>query len=227
MDKKLSLKLLIDTKSNRVLFAEAGKEVVDFLFSLLALPIGTIIKLLSKEEMKGSIGDLYSSLQQLDESYLLSSEKKHSLLNPPVVSTPISKTNTLFLPAPPVTIKKFYRCSYDGSLYVTDKFGTICPSCKRTSGTMNQEVQYVAGKTGEEGGELGVVKGVVTYSIMDDLSVEPMSTISSITLLNKFQIKDLSSLQERNVELGMEEGLKLLKASLESKNVLTAVFVNP
>ncbi|KAJ3693823.1 hypothetical protein LUZ60_009303 [Juncus effusus] len=227
MDNKLSLKLLIDTKFNRVLFAEAGKEVIDFLFSLLALPVGTIIKLLSKEQMVGSIGGLYSSLEHLEESYLLSTSKKSSLLNPPVFSTPISKNTLLLPPASPVTSKKFYRCSntyINHVSYVTDIYGTVCPNC---TSKMTTEMKYVGLKKEEEkeeGGE-GFVRGVVTYSIMDDLSVVPMSTISSITILNKFQIKDLGSLQENTVSTGIDEGMKLLKASLESKNVLITVFL--
>jgi hypothetical protein len=44
---KLTLKLLVDTKEQRVLYAEARKDVVDFLFSLLTLPVGTVVKILS------------------------------------------------------------------------------------------------------------------------------------------------------------------------------------
>ncbi|MCI57632.1 DUF674 family protein, partial [Trifolium medium] len=33
--KKVTLKLLIDTKNEKVLFAEANKAVIDFLFNLL------------------------------------------------------------------------------------------------------------------------------------------------------------------------------------------------
>ncbi|CAL1381859.1 unnamed protein product [Linum trigynum] len=40
----------------------------------------------------------------------------------------------------------------------------------------------------------GLVKGVVTYMVMDNLEVMPMSTISSIALLNKFNITELGSL---------------------------------
>ncbi|KAK7821158.1 hypothetical protein CFP56_037931 [Quercus suber] len=61
--------------------------------------------------------------------------------------------------------------------------------------------------------------------IVDDLEVKPMSTISRITLLNKFYVKQLGDLEEKVVQLGMEEGVKLLKASLQSKNVLTDVFL--
>ncbi|KAM7494950.1 hypothetical protein LguiB_029559 [Lonicera macranthoides] len=60
---------------------------------------------------------------------------------------------------------------------------------------------------------------------MDDLVVKPMSTLSSITLLNKFNIKEVGGLEEKVVNLGMDEGLKLLKTSLQSKMVLTNMFL--
>ena len=37
-DSKVSMKLSIDTQGKRVLFAEAGKDCVDFLFHILSLP---------------------------------------------------------------------------------------------------------------------------------------------------------------------------------------------
>ncbi|KAJ7975861.1 DUF674 family protein [Quillaja saponaria] len=94
---------------------------------------------------------------------------------------------------------------------------------------MNIDVQYVAGKVAAQGSsgssEGGFVKGVLTYMVMDDLTVIPMSTISSITLLNKFNVKEVGALQEKIVHLGMPEGVKLLKASLQCKTALTSVFL--
>ncbi|CAI0625993.1 unnamed protein product [Linum tenue] len=46
--RKVTLKLLINKKTKKVLFAEAGKDFVDFLFTLLSFPLGTVIKLLSR-----------------------------------------------------------------------------------------------------------------------------------------------------------------------------------
>ncbi|XP_066381454.1 uncharacterized protein [Miscanthus floridulus] len=108
----LSMKLLVDTNAGRVLYAEASKGVVDFLFSLLTLPVGT-----------------------------------------------------------------------------------------------------------------GFVQGLVTYTVMDDLKVTPMSTISGITLLNTFGITDIGTLKEKTVQLGYEEGLEILRVALQSKTVLTDVFL--
>ena len=81
----LSMKLLVDTAARRVLFAEANKDVVDYLFSILALPIGTAIKLLGKEGtggVGGSTGSLYASVEKLDRAYLESAAAKAVLLGP-------------------------------------------------------------------------------------------------------------------------------------------------
>jgi hypothetical protein len=70
----------------------------------------------------------------------------------------------------------------------------------------------------------GYVKGVVTYLVMDDLTIEPMSTISAIMLLKKFKVADCSALEELTVDLGHKESVLLLKAALESTTALTDVF---
>ncbi|KAJ6333714.1 hypothetical protein OIU77_009567 [Salix suchowensis] len=78
----MSLKLLIDSKHNKVVFAEAGKDFVDFLLNLLSLPLGTVIQLITKSAMTGCIPNLYGSLENLDESYLQPNQNKDSLLKP-------------------------------------------------------------------------------------------------------------------------------------------------
>ncbi|XP_039808287.1 uncharacterized protein LOC120672062 [Panicum virgatum] len=97
----LNMKLLVDTKAQRVLFAEASKEVVDFLFSLLALPVATAVKLLGEESMVGCVGNLYASIGLLDDAYVLSGASRESLLRPTVPSPSASTGCSLFgLPAP-------------------------------------------------------------------------------------------------------------------------------
>ncbi|KAJ4768573.1 hypothetical protein LUZ62_078948 [Rhynchospora pubera] len=232
---KLKLKLLIQKKTQKVLFAEAGKDVVDLLFSLLAMPIGSVIKLITKESMAGSLGATYGSLEQLDDTYFVSSQTKSQLLHP--ASSKAVPTNSLLLSAtdaPDEAEKKYYRCSgqynsYSKSQiyhdYVTDVYGSPCPLCQKM---MTVQLEYTAGlvvKEKEAKEEKGIVKGVATFTIMDDLSVVSTSTISNITLLNQFGVSELSSLEARTVYLGLQEGLGLLKASLQSKTVLTDVFL--
>ncbi|CAK9176521.1 unnamed protein product [Ilex paraguariensis] len=224
---KVTLKLLIDTQSHKVLFAEAGKEFVDFLFTLLFLPVGTVIKLLTKQSMVGSIGNLYDSIENLSEIYMQPNQDKNSLLNP---QTFAAKASILLLDVVPVAQnKKFYRCSNYSCTHfsITDVPRIACPSCHYS---MSSEVSFVGRAVAKDKKEAasdqgGYVKGVVTYMVADDLVVQPMSTISCITLLNKFNVKEVGALEERVVDLGMTEGSKLLKASLQSKSVLTSVFL--
>ncbi|XWS66054.1 hypothetical protein CRYUN_Cryun05aG0167500 [Craigia yunnanensis] len=73
--------------------------------------------------------------------------------------------------------------------------------------------------------EAGVVKGVATYIVTDDLSVMPMSTVSGVALLNKCNDKDFIVLEERRVDFSVNEGVQMSKASLHSKTALTDVFI--
>ncbi|GAV77076.1 DUF674 domain-containing protein [Cephalotus follicularis] len=228
----IRLKLLIDSKSRRVLFAEASKDFVDFLFNLLSLPVGTVIRLLTKKGMVGCLGNLYDSIEKLTDTYMQPNLKKDALLNPKIPNTHLS-VPLLLPPSIKSSTRKFYKCAYYNNYYsncgayVADDPRAICPDCKTV---MSCEASYVAppvediASSSKEG---GFVKGVVTYMLMDDLVVIPMSTISSITMLKKFNIKDVGVLEEKVVNFGMGEGVKLLKASLQSKTVLTDVFLGP
>ncbi|PAN32309.1 hypothetical protein PAHAL_5G477100 [Panicum hallii] len=228
----LSVKLLIDRKAQRVLFAEAGKDVVDFLFSLLALPVATAVKLVGEGSVAGSVGNLYASVDRLDSTYVQPGAAKDSLLRPAVLSAAAAGSSLLCLPAPPSgQPKSFYRCSYLQTStcyhYVTDASGTSCPQCGKK---MTAVVQYVPPAQKQEqdvytGATKGFVQGIVTYTVLDNLTVTPMSTISGITLLNTFTVRDLADLQERTAQLGYNEGLAILKASLQSNTVLTDVFL--
>ena len=259
----LSMKLLVDTKAQRVLYAEAGKDVVDFLFSLLTLPVGTVVKILSKDAMAGSVGNLYGSVEKLDETYVRSAGVKAALLSP----TGGCAGKLLQLPeAPQPPRTQLYRCDERGYTKCFDtvsrSYGTPCQHC--CDGRMTVPVQIVGSTTGSGDDAAanaaaalagaGFVQGIVTYTVMDDLKVAPMSTISGITLLNTFGVTDIGTLQEKTVPLGYEEvtiytvrdfssfsllfppnavhsndvllqGLEILRVALQSKTVLTDVFL--
>ncbi|XP_031096477.1 uncharacterized protein LOC116000527 [Ipomoea triloba] len=230
----VSLKLLIDSKARRVLFAEADKSFVDFLFHLLSFPLGSVIKLVSENSMVGSLGNLYSSIQNLSDTYLQPDANRDVLLNPK--APPILSSDVPLLPAgddvsPPSDTGAVYACT-QGCEYYSDDSESICPKCVKAS--IKCLMKYVAPvKTATTGGSTrdgsgscsGFVKGVVTYMVMDDLKVMPHSTISTINVLNQYDIKDFGSLEVKVVPLGVDEGLKVLKASLQTKSVLTTVFL--
>ncbi|KAJ0962344.1 hypothetical protein J5N97_030172 [Dioscorea zingiberensis] len=192
--------------------------------------------------MVGSIGSIYSSLESLDLTYMKPNRDKKTLLNPKGGQN--SQDHNFLLPAAPSPPKhnRYFRCHPSGeysssygscSMYFTDAYGGSCPCCKRQMMTEMKRVDYgellaISNKEVVGGEQEGAsyVKGVITYTVMDDLSVMPMSTISTISMLNKFGVKNVNLLKEENVSLGLDKALKLLKASFESKTVLTDVFLN-
>jgi hypothetical protein len=191
----LSTKLIIDSKSEGVLFSEAGKDVVDFLFSMLALPAATAVKLLGAESMAGSFGSLYSSVEKLDSTYLLPGASKDALLRPTAVTT----NSSLLLPAPASEQPKtFYRCDNTYSscrTYITDVYGKACPQCghqmTKASLYLTSAGSGGSGAVTPQSTGKGFVQGIVTYTVLDDLTVSPMSATSSITLLNAFTVTDV------------------------------------
>ncbi|KAL9231412.1 hypothetical protein vseg_006644 [Gypsophila vaccaria] len=223
---KVSLKLLVDTQSKKVLFAEAGKQFVDFLFHLMSLPVGTIVKLLNAKNMVGSLGTLYKSIESLNSEYFQANLNKDVILKPiSAANVPLLSAEHTGVPAAE-TVDGVYKCSCN-CYYITECRGTKCPNC---GNAMRSVVSWVkppssdgVGSTSDGTG--GYVKGVVTYMVMDNLEVKPMSTISGITLINTFHVKDVSALVEKEVEVGLKEGIAMLKASLETKAVLTSVFM--
>ncbi|RLN22796.1 uncharacterized protein C2845_PM07G01280 [Panicum miliaceum] len=236
----LKMKLLIDTKANRVVFAEADKDVVDFLFSLLALPVAAIVEMLVlwRMSMPGSFRNLYASVTMLDSTYVQPGADMAELRYPTVAPSAASTSlGSLLLPPPSsVQPKSFYRCDSSNCYhrYVTDTRGTRCPTC---GCNMTVRLEYISPAIDDGTGQnvkkasytepagKGFVKGVVTYTVRDDLTVTPMSTISSITMLNTTAVADFAALQEKTVRLGYTECLAIVKASLQSKTVLTDVFL--
>ncbi|CAN1234185.1 hypothetical protein LINPERPRIM_LOCUS4139 [Linum perenne] len=155
-ESQVSLKLLIDKQTRKLVYGEAGKEFVDFLLTILSLPLGTVTMLLSKNNMVGclaSLGSLYQSIENLNDTYIIQS--KSSILNPEALYSPTKNT----------------------TLLSTD---------------------------GQEG---GFVKGAVIYMIMDNLEVKPMSTVSIVATLNKFNIKDVGALEEKVIRVSSVEVL--------------------
>ncbi|KAK9913413.1 hypothetical protein M0R45_037231 [Rubus argutus] len=195
--KTISVKLLVDKRSQKVVFAEAGKDFVDFLFALLSFPPSKILN------------DMYVQPNFNRDTLLKSKE-------------PAGVPNNLGLLTNVETPKVIYQCSRRGysdqHTYVSEEPNVKCPACS----TMLTRTSYVS-PPGTINAE-GIVKGVVTYIIKDDLEVKPNFTIATILQLERFNVKCMCDLEEKVVDVGMDEGVKLLKESLQSKSVLTNVF---
>ncbi|XBI25853.1 hypothetical protein VPH35_050695 [Triticum aestivum] len=195
---ELSMKLLIEGKSQKVCFAEAGSEFVD-----------TVTTLLTQDRMSGSIGNVLGSMEKLDASY-----KSNELpLSPAVAPATLSRlqqllgvqlgnanspTTTTTPTAGTDVCSKFFSAASD----------SVCPGCSRPMDTCKGHILVEAKEPAAT-----MTPAQPTYTVGDDLSVAPASNV------------DLSTLQERTVKIGKEEALAILAASLTSKTVLTDVFL--
>ncbi|GLJ10627.1 hypothetical protein SUGI_0132030 [Cryptomeria japonica] len=237
----MNVRFMINTRTQRIVYAEAGKEFVDFLFSFLSMPIGSILKLLYALESNrkiGSVSNLYDSMEKLSSLFLITD--KSQLLDPKFI-TPYFN-NSLSIEG-----GNYYVCSYligrgasaswgyydHGGMNTTHNMSTsntdICICGKpidhlvqlrqntNTSGSSSQTA-------GQAQGNSGYVKEMLTFIITDDLKIKGSSTITTITLLNQLSIKDLTDLEERTAIVDRNKALEILEASLISTTVLNDVF---
>ncbi|MBA0841591.1 hypothetical protein Goarm_004075 [Gossypium armourianum] len=166
--KTVSLKLLVDSMSQRVLFAEAGKDFVDF--------------------------------PRDYERYLHSANSKDTLLKP-IASIKAAIVPPLLPTTESSKSIEIYRCrnTYHRStcsLHVEGDYKSIFLAMMLWTKLQPLVNPQKKDSSTDEG---GYVKGVITYMIMDDLVVRPMPSISCITLLNKFNIKDIGVLEENTL----------------------------
>lgn len=215
---KVKLKLMIDKPANKVLFAEAEKDFVDILFNLLYMPFGSVIRLLRNAGMVGCTGNPCQSLENLREALVIPNQNKVELLKPLLKW---EKESALLQPqaCPQPMERKFYACQ-NRHHCVTNQIDTPCPQCCGYS--LRSELRQVNMVLDSE---CGIVKKSVAFTVSDDLSVTPGSMISGIGPL-KGKLKDaIGALEERVVDIGPDEVLELLKASLQTNEALSTVFL--
>jgi hypothetical protein len=205
---EISLKVFMDKKGRRVLFAEADKKFVDFLLSIFTLPVGVVARLLKERGgMVGSLPSLYQSIEDMSVTHIKPDKSKRFLLEPKVMVCP---KVPLLLPNIASTFRQLYRCSNTSKFntcinYVTDVDRTICPYCHHQ---MNQIVTLIDPPSTireSSSSKDGYVKGTVTYMVMDDLEVKPSSPTTLVSLFDKFNVKNIDDIEERVVDVGMDE----------------------
>jgi hypothetical protein len=215
---KVSLKLVVDKKKKRLLFAEAEKNFVDFLFSIFSLPVGMVTRLLKEEGMVGCLPSLYKSVENLSDACFQPDRNKDFLLKPRVVIPGLKAP--LLLPN-----DELFTCRKNSE--------TMC-SNRGCSAYRIREINYKQGEwscsscndfmnnISKEG---GYVKGMVSYMVMDDLEVKPMSTNAGITLLREFNVKAAGDIEEKVVYLGMDEVCHSLTPLLFKYQMLLFFFL--
>eukprot|EP00253_Pinus_taeda_P013821 PITA_13821 len=248
----ITIKLMVSKRSGKIMYAEAGKDFVDLLFSFLVLPSGAIAKhaLVSKDNKEKDdtrvccITNLYKSVESLSPSFMKGD--KAVLLDPKVFSATYTSDTLNIKSSAPAPASKYYVCprtgnnsgisnrygmlkyatAYGGTHGLSTQNGTVnCSSC---GNTINCEVKLEdnpLAATKDSVRPTGYVKKTVTFFITDDLSVIPSgSTATIVQLWNKLDVKEPTELEEQNVPVGPNEVTGLLKAAMVHNTALNAVF---
>ncbi|KAG6416977.1 hypothetical protein SASPL_124418 [Salvia splendens] len=111
---KMSLKVVIQKSTGKLLYAQGKEDFLDFLFSFLHIPFGGIEHLLAGKTCIKAIDNLYQSTTDLtDCKYFRSPDTKNRLIKPNVVHGCISDNYILPLTQEtlPDEYRKFFRYS--------------------------------------------------------------------------------------------------------------------
>ncbi|TVU21863.1 hypothetical protein EJB05_31533, partial [Eragrostis curvula] len=221
------MKLLIDTASQRILFAEAGKDVVDFLFGVLATPVGAVASLLLAEGADAlMVGNVYASAEKMDAAFMQGADARDALVVnttgsfPTAIATAVPEgtvTCPCTLPSPRTSIRWATR-----TLRPVTRPASRChrrrpptppaPACRGRRCTGATPATHWARSRGARGSSRAWRRTRYT-------------SISSLELLKKLGVKDLDAIVQRTVSIGRKECLEILKMSFRSKAVLTDVFL--
>nr|KYP77117.1 hypothetical protein KK1_021388 [Cajanus cajan] len=189
------IKVIVSKSQNKVLFAEANADFIDFLVSFLTTPLGSILNLMNAKLSLGSIDNLYTSVKKLNPSWFTESSNK-SLLNPRVAPQFGCKSNNLN--ASQDTPKYWY-----GTGAVKDNMGRIMISKRKDMVQDPKEVKLFEPRCCDGARELavGFMKRPCLFVVRDDLQVIPITTTSSILYLQQLENIQLNDLEEHLVEI--------------------------
>ncbi|XP_070664450.1 uncharacterized protein [Malus domestica] len=81
---KISLKVLMNNLTNKVIFAECDSDFIDVLLSFLAIPLGKIVRLSNRSQPLriGCMDNLYGNVENLDLQHFRTAECRDMLLHP-------------------------------------------------------------------------------------------------------------------------------------------------
>ncbi|XP_047940795.1 uncharacterized protein LOC125188099 [Salvia hispanica] len=154
----VSLKLVMQKSSGKLLYAQAKKDFVEFLFSLFTIPIGGAEHLMGGKTCFKAIDNLYRNTAEfIGDEYFKYTDAKEELMNPKLPHGCISQNQILPL------VEECLSDDYTANLpnFSSNKFpeGQGC---------------YLEGPT--------------TYHVSDDLIVTPFCPFSVLSRLNSLKI---------------------------------------
>lgn len=188
----MTIKIYVQKSTNKILLAHSSDEFIDFLFSLLTIPLGKVISLLTKDhESTLSIENMYESVLELNDGECLRSQIKDKLLYPKLPQDFLF-SNHIF--------------SLEG-----EKVQQIFEEKKIVSGgnkySLPFDFTYKESIDQSPNVEGSLMRGTTKFMVTDDLVVSPLSSISCFTYLHKQKVPP-SDIEEQVIDIGMKEVIK-------------------
>lgn len=184
--KKMSLKVMVQKSTNKLLFAQAEDDFIDLLFSFLTIPLGGVVCLLNFNTSLKNIDNLSRSIRLwISDKYMKTPDIKNRLINPKLPQCYISKNQIL-----PLVEESAPVLYYDGLSQCLspneNSYGELITSFKSPKGEENY------------------VKGPRTYMITEDLVVTHFCMASSFSIINCLNIP-MSDVKELDFFIGLQE----------------------
>ncbi|KAL2336551.1 hypothetical protein Fmac_010997 [Flemingia macrophylla] len=220
IEEQVSLKLLINKKTNKVILAEAGKDFVDILFSFLTMPLGTIARLVQDSDIGptgvGCLSSLYESVTNIRKC-LKTLSCEEMLLRPK--NSSVEYCRSLKFNIDDTEPLKYFMCT-NTTKCCHEVLSTFKNERCNCGNLLARSVPVIRDEAYN-----GFVKDVATFIVMDDLVVIPNAMDTSFCVLQKCGVKSLGSVLEMTVNITKKKVLDLLKCSLLSKSTLTDLFL--
>ncbi|QHO54005.1 uncharacterized protein LOC107474963 [Arachis duranensis] len=217
----INLKVILRKSKKKIVYAEAEGDFVDFLFSFLTAPLGSILNLLDGYSSLGCIDNLYKSVKELNSSRLTITRPSGTPLLDLRVAPQFSyRRQPLKLPEEDTPSYWYGRGLIKNSICYVNPNGVIS---KKRSLVENPDAMKLFDPRSPDGTRelaVGFVKRPSLFVVWDDLKVMPLANASSICFIQKMNLP-LDDLEEHVLCIREVEALNLLRASLTSKAALT------
>ncbi|CAA0808581.1 Unknown protein [Striga hermonthica] len=194
--KTMKVKAVLRKSNNELLFVHAGDDFVDFILSLLTIPLGRACFLLEGNTLLKNIDNLYRSIAEtVDEKYL---KLKNRLIKPELPPGYLSKNQ--ILPLEERTAP---------NIYFVESF-TVGPNKEIEKGSW---MRFKDPK-----GEGSYLRQHDKFVVTSDLTVERMVSVDAALVWMQVGAWDV---HEVELDIGLELALNILRASLVSDHALS------
>ncbi|ESW12410.1 hypothetical protein PHAVU_008G110000 [Phaseolus vulgaris] len=210
-------------QQSKVIFAEAGKDFVDVLFSFLTLPLGTIASLVRKESKlqppEVALSSIYQSVENLPRECLRTDTCEEMLLLPRNSMEDFCSSLKINIDDNEPThyfVCNHFQCGYKAPVLISTFKNKSCECGSMLEKPISLETSDVFD---------GFIKSNHSFMITDDLKVFPNSLDKVVNVLKDSGIRNTSSLSEMTVNITEIQVVDLFKFCFCSKTVLTDLFL--